>query len=492
MLRLIPYLAGVASLIGFWRFCRGISTRRTTLVATAVLAASFYPVRHAVEVKPYSTDLLISLAMTSLGWSVWRDLRSYRCWTALIVFATLGVWCSYTAVFPVAGVAMLLGARVIRERSNRIVTVWMVFGLSTLLSWGAMFIAFAGPQARAAAFLPNLSTWRNAFPPLSEPWRIPWWLLDIHTGQMLAYPHGGHDFGSTLTAILVVMGCIRMGRRRARRPLLFLLLAPLPVALIAAAFHRYPYGTSTRVMLYMAPALCLLAGEGVVAALRSRHRIRRGPIVVAAVLAILPLAGMIIDVVKPYQSSDNQDHRRLARRIADGTRAGDRWIVFNSVTPPPMIADLMITRWLQRVAVVRFYLLSYAPVPVRWEPDPQTILPFSDGRVWLIIQRHGDNRFFSEDRLAAYRGALEKSLGPPRETSRISLPNDETWTICIYPPRVRGEVISDSDRDVRLVPQVGESESRSFGPRFARFSLLANAVAGLKKLQFSCDGRTVY
>ena len=75
---------------------------------------------------------------------------------------------------------------------------------------------------------------------------------------MLAYPYGGNNFGSTLTTILVVAGCIRMARRRARRPLLFLLLGPLPVALVAAALHRYPYGTSARVMLYMAPAFCLL------------------------------------------------------------------------------------------------------------------------------------------------------------------------------------------------------------------------------------------
>ena len=88
---------------------------------------------------------------------------------------------------------------------------------------------------------------------------------------MLAYPYGGNDFGSTLTTLVVVAGCIRMAHRRARRPLLFLLLAPLPVALVAAALHRYPYGTSTRVMLYMAPAFCLLTGEGIMALLQLRR-----------------------------------------------------------------------------------------------------------------------------------------------------------------------------------------------------------------------------
>jgi hypothetical protein len=267
---------------------------------------------------------------------------------------------------------------------------------------------------------------------LAEPARLFWWLIEIHAGQMMAYPLGGHDFGSTLTALLVLRGCLRMGRRRERRPLLFLLTAPLAAAMVAAALHRYPYGTSTRVMLYMAPAFCLLMGGGIVGVLLNRRLIRYGPLVVAVLLAVVTVTFTALDFAKPYSTEDNVEHRRLARMIASRTTPGDQWIVFNSVTPPPMISDLMITRWLQRVAVVRFYLLSYAPVSLRWEPDPVTVIPRPGGRVWLIIQRHGENRFFSEDRLAAYQCDLEKRLGPPRITARYSLPNNESWCICVY------------------------------------------------------------
>jgi hypothetical protein len=436
-LRLVPYLAGVAALLGFWRFCHEVASRRTVLVAVALLAASFYPVRHATEVKPYATDLLIALALMSLGWATCRDVQSYRRWSVLTAVTILGVWCSYPAVFPAAGVALFLGARVVRERSARLVILWLTYGLLMTLSWGVMFVGFAGPQARAAAFLPDLYTWRNAFPPMAQPWRLPWWLLDIHTGQMLAYPHGGHNFGSALTTLLVVAGSIRVGRRRARRPLLVLLLSPLPLALIAAALHRYPYGTSTRTMLYMAPAFCLLAGEGILAVLRLRHASRRGPLIVAGILAIIPMIGTAIDVVRPYKGYEDVEHRRLARWVTARFAPGDRAVVFNSVTPPPRIPDLMMTLWMQRVAVLRYYLLSSARIPVDWEPDPQTVVPGPGGRVWLIIQRHGDDRFFSEERLAAYRHALESRLGPPETTIRLTLPDDESWSICVYAPARR-------------------------------------------------------
>lgn len=430
-LRLLPFAAGIGSLLLFWRFSRGVTTRRTTLVAVAILGASFYPVRHATEVKPYATDLLVSLVLTILGWWTYRRIDSLPRWLATIVAASIGVWCSYPAVFPAAAVAMLLAVRVVRERPVRAKVCWCGYTLATSASWVAVYLLFAGPQAKAAPFLTELVTWKDSFPPIAEPWRLPWWLVQVHTGMMLAYPQGGHQFGSTVTALLVVAGSLRIARRR--RPLLLLLLGPLLPALIAAALHRYPYGTSTRVMLYMAPAFCLLAAEGLMAILQALHRTKRGPLVVAALLAVIPLAGIAYDLHRPYFGFDNVLHRRLADRISLVLRADDAVVVFNGVTPPPRIPDLMITRWLQRVAEARYDLQRDRCVPVRWSPDPRTIQPAPGGRLWLIVQRHGDARFFSEERLAEYQSALAARFGLPQFFDRHDLPRQESWTILAYP-----------------------------------------------------------
>ncbi len=433
-LRLIPYLAGVGSLLLFARFCREVASRRTRLLAVGMLAASFFPVRHSTEVKPYATDLLVALVLTSMGWTIGRNIRSVRAWMSLVAATTVGVWCSYTAVFPAGGVALFLGARVVRDRSIRPAAFWLIYVLSLTVSWVTLFVAFAEPQARAADFLADLETWKDAFPPLATPWRLPWWLVEAHTGYMLAYPYGGNAFGSTPATILVVAGCIRMARRRARRPLLLLLLGPLLFALVAAVPHRYPYGTSTRVMLYMAPAFCLLIGEGIMAVLQLRRWTRRGPIVVAGVLATVALICMIANLVSPYKAYDDVLHRGLARWVADRTGPRDQWVVFNGASPPPALKDLMVMPWLQRVAEARFYLLNYAPVPVRWEPDPETIGPVPGGKIWLIIQDHGDPDYFPRDRGSAYERALDQRLGPPRLTTRFALPRNEAWSIREYVP----------------------------------------------------------
>jgi hypothetical protein len=411
-LRLVPFLAGVSSLLLFWRFSRRSATRRATLLAVAMLAASFYPVRHATEVKPYAIDLLVSLIVTMLGYAVWRRPSSHGRWLTLIAAASAGVWCSYTAAFPAASAAVLLGLRCGRERTPKMLAFGALYLVALGLSFAAVVVTFAAPQASSGSWLPGSITWRDAFPPLDQPWRLPWWLLDVHTGEMLAYPHGGKNFGSSATFLLVVLGSWSMARHRARRPLLLLLLGPLPVAFVAAALHRYPYGTAARVTMYMAPAFCLLAAEGIIALLKRWGGLTRGPIVIAALLGLLPLSFTVHDVIFPYFRLDDLEHRRIALRLAAHTGPGDRWIAFNGATPPPMnVPNVMISQWIQRVAEIRFYLQSLSPVPLSWEPDPRAVAPSPNGRTWLIIHRHGHAALFPRERLAAYEHALTGRLG---------------------------------------------------------------------------------
>ena len=63
VLRLLPFLAGLAALALFWPMCRRVLPPVSAALALAILAVSYYPVRHAVEVKPYSEDLLVTLSL---------------------------------------------------------------------------------------------------------------------------------------------------------------------------------------------------------------------------------------------------------------------------------------------------------------------------------------------------------------------------------------------------------------------------------------------
>ncbi len=434
-LRLVPYLASVGSLVLFWRFCRKVADPSVVLVAVGLLAASFYPVRHGNEVKPYIVDLFVALALMSLVWRVRSEPRAPGRWLALIAAAVVGVWLSYPAVFPAASVGVLLLNHAWRDRAVKLLGGTLAYGLLFGASWAAMTVLFTLPQATASLWLPELSTWRDAFPPLARPWKLPGWLLDVHAGNMLAYPHGGHHFGSTPTFLLVVTGAWTMARTPGRRELLWLLLGPLPFALIAAALHKYPYGTSARVMLYMAPAFCLLAAEGLIVAFGKwgRTALERGPIVVVGLLAVMISVYTVRDLAMPYVRWDDLEKRRIVREWARASGPRDQWVVFDGATPLPQYHEVMLSRWIQRVAEFRYDVLSSAPGRVRWEPDPSTVNLPEGGRLWLIVHDHGCAPIYPRARLIAYEKALSDRLGPPRTSSPQTV-DFSTFTVHVYSP----------------------------------------------------------
>lgn len=428
-LRLLPTLAGIAALFLFWRFAPQVLPRRPALLAVGIFAASYYVVRHGAEVKPYITDLLVSLGLTMLAWAVYRRPNSLRLWIALILFAGVAVWCSYPAAFVGGSVGLLLTWLLWRGRFRAgVLAGWLAFGVVLCGSFLAMFLIIGRPRADFAAGITHV--WANTFPPLTRPWQLPFWLYAMHTGLMLAYPHGGTAPGSVVTFLCVLIGAVRLARRRPA--LLLLLLGPLPLAFIAAAVHAYPYGGSARTTLYMAPAFCLLAGLGLFVALeflvpRAVALVRRKParpvsrgecvrgalLIAAASLALIPICTMIGELLKPYQSLASLRSREAVRSVAQDTAPGDRWVIFNAQEKVPYAPYLGDWRGVGGQFV--FDVLRFAPVPITWAPPPETTACASGNRVWLLVYHAQSKKVsFPEEQLAAYVARMTERLGVPR------------------------------------------------------------------------------
>jgi hypothetical protein len=157
--------------------------------------------------------------------------------------------------------------------------------------------------------------WGANFPPLSTPWRLPAWLLTAHTSDMMAYPVGGEAGRSAGTFVLVAAGVLLLGRSR-QWSLLWLLLTPVGLTFLAAVLKSYPYGGAVRLNIYLAPAICLLAGLGLWELIQrlpdGPHRLR----VATAALVTLALMGIgcaARDIARPYKSSADERGRAFAR-----------------------------------------------------------------------------------------------------------------------------------------------------------------------------------
>ena len=412
-LRLLPWLSGMGAFLLFWRFAANVLDRRAALLATAILAASYYVVRHGAEIKPYAGDLVISLILTCLAWSVSRHPRSVGRWTALTTAASLSVWMSFPAAFVVCGLGMFLTWDTIRRRSGWGLVSLAVYAVAGAGSFAAMYFLYAKSMASHSSWYWTIPTWREAFPPLSRPWLLPWWFIKVHTGNMMAYPAGGRNFGSAGTFVLVVWGCVSLWRGK-RRDLLVLLLCPALASLVAAAAGEYPYGTSARVSLHLAPAICLLAGVGLRAALCAlvpRRLVPEGVRMASIVLAGIALTGLILDVAKPYKRWDHEVTRRAVPQLTSRISASDQVLLGVSKRKDEFLP------WIEGTAsaTFRFYLCCLSQAPIQWAVPPEKIKPIP-GRTWLVyyaVPRLPQE----EDRAAAFHAYLEKvklRLGEPR------------------------------------------------------------------------------
>lgn len=474
-LRLPSLLFGIASLLIFWRFARRAVAIPAAVLALGFLAAAYYPVRHSAEVKPYALDLLVSVTFAILAIELRRRPDWLYGWLGLIGLAALGPWLSYPAAFVGGGVALFLAqqayqhwqsagkrahvtlksrgqfdaskgkkrqpASPIATRGSverRISSIFslggFVFGCILLGSFLTMYFVYGKNQAEYSAKLISIDMWEKTFPPLTNPVQFVKWFLYMHTGNMLAYPIGGDKGASTLTFLLVIVGSVRLWRRD--RSLLLLLLAPLLLTFLAAAFKKYPYGGSARTSLYMAPAFCTLAGLGlwwtIAFFIRRNYAVLtfpaggkklildwgRGPVVRFAVLvlAVIAGAGTIASVASRGKSTPEQISRDAVTALRDRSHPKDCWVLFNAKDPvdyAPWLGD-----WQGTGGQFVFDIVRFAPCKIEWAPRPEFVAA-EGGRIWLLGYR-GVKVKFPEEQFDAYRN---------RFIARFGEPTGERWLI---------------------------------------------------------------
>lgn len=439
-LRLVAVVSGIAALLLFARLAFRTQPRVAALLATAFLAAGYYVVRHGAELKPYASDLLVAVALYSLAWRVWQRPDSAGRWGWLAAMAAIAPWCSLPSVFVGGSAGLLLTWRMVQgwrgegpgaaacaaapagERAarhcaqRRTATLgWLVLAAVLVGGFLWMHTVYAAPHARAAERLTEINMWAKTFPPLSEPWKLPLWFVAMHTGLMFAYPHGGTAPGSLITFALFLVGAVRLWQ--VNRGLLLLLLLPFALTFVAAAFEKYPYGGSVRTSMYLAPAICLLAGRGAAELLRLLGAEDRRVAVqtVIWVLAVLPIAGIISDIRQPYADDSVRRSYLAVRSVAEQTRPGDLWITFNAVEPcdyAPWLGD-----WQGTGGQFVFDALRMAPVPLRWAPRPEEVPAAGGspgGRVFLLSYS-GVKVDFPLAQFDAYLAALRARLGEPHK-----------------------------------------------------------------------------
>lgn len=258
-LRLVPMLAGVASLFLFERFVRQFLWATAAWVALAMFVVSDDLVYYASELKQYSSDVAIGLACGLMGIAMARGPATTRRFIGFAAGGAAAVWFSHPALFVLAGVGVVAFAGALRRRE------WgRPAGLAAV---GAAWIAsFAGVYAVSTRQLGGgegmWKFWAGVFPMRPTVGGYLGWgvrkVLYLFVNPLdFATPLG--PVPSAMPAVvLFAIGCASLGRRDGRG--LAMILGPVGFALAASALRMYP--THGRLALFLVPYLLIPIAEG--------------------------------------------------------------------------------------------------------------------------------------------------------------------------------------------------------------------------------------
>lgn len=369
-----PTLAGVLAFGIFARVCRVMFSPVAAGLAVGILAVSYYPVRHACEVKPYAFDLLYAVVFAWLTLEFLRRPERSRWLIALVGVTPLAVFSSYPSVF-VGGAVSLVLLPVMRSAS------WSqrgLFGAYNLVLVGSFLIHYglvghsatdAEAARRSNEFLREY--WKDAFPPAAV-WQWPTWLLQVHTGNMLAYPLGAARGGSSATFLLVLLGSVALWRSR-QRALLALCWLPFALNLLAAILGKYPFGGSARITQHLAPFICILMAHGfadLLERIRDPHWRTRTHLAFYALLLACGVGGVVRDLLHPYKTVHDRDIRLVALDLACKV-APDEPVLICHRGEKEILAELA------------WYLRTELPT-LHWLSDPPSV----GSSCWLVVCNH--------------------------------------------------------------------------------------------------------
>jgi hypothetical protein len=308
--RLFPFLAGMTSVVVFWRVALSFLDRHSALLALAFFAILEPFVFYSAETRPYAFDVLAALVLL---WLFDRALASDRP-GPFIAFALVGVvapWFSYGSLFVLAGtgIATMLSAVAARNRrilalASAAIAVWLlVFAIEYLIAVRHLHhlaSGVAGINAHPSSVVKNL------YLIFSEPGAMPRTLIG-------------------LTVLLVVIGAVALARLSWRR--LVALVVTLLAVIVAGAIRRYP--VDARFILYLLALAVMLLALGAVSLLRST-RMPVKVVVAAAVagLLVVPSWQALRNLVRlPNTESGTpatlQPTRAILSHLADQWRPGD-------------------------------------------------------------------------------------------------------------------------------------------------------------------------
>jgi NADH:ubiquinone oxidoreductase subunit K len=417
-LRLLPLLAGIASLGLFWVLARRLLP--DVLVPVAVLIVALHPslIYYSNEVKQYSTDVLVILALALLAQNVARRVDDGPALRRLTLAGIVAVWFSHVAVLALAGISLVLVLRPLVSRDvRRALRVAAVLS-PWVLSWIASYVV-ALHSVESSTELSNY--WRHTYP--NSILGLPAWFV---TRWYDVAGNPGRLTVRALALLLLAFGLLRLGffgRRWAA-----LAWAAVPMALLAAAVRAYPF--ADRLALWVVPLLALALAASL------PHRLEQWALtwllIGSALLTVAVGPAVGTGLMRTVQVQEVEELKPLLQRLAAQRQLSDIVLVEIGSEGP-------FDYYARQVGLSRDGVILFAS---RAGTGPCNDLPalqtgrFLTDRVWVVSSHH----LAAKQRL----GTIDDMLGRIRTvTHQVAHLHDTSADAYLFDPSLGPSTTTD-------------------------------------------------
>jgi len=258
-LRLPSLIAGLLTLFLFYTLLRLlVHDRLVVILALLLLSSAPFIIRYSTELKQYSSDILIALALLFLALKIPLQkiqLRHFLLWS----LAGMGsIWASMPAVFILTGIGGYYGWQFFttQNRNNQLLLHFCWVGISWIASFFLLYQQVLQPSLQEEHLL-NFHT--PYFFPLNPFAADSWQQAGLILRGLFVPIVGYTAMGLGLGALLFVWGSIRLFRAWPARFLLVFL--PILATILASAAEQF--SLLPRVSLFLVPLILLLISVGI-------------------------------------------------------------------------------------------------------------------------------------------------------------------------------------------------------------------------------------
>jgi uncharacterized membrane protein len=297
--RLLSALFGLGAVIALFFFGRKYLSEKAGLIAAAILAVSPLALFYSQEVRPYSLFLLLAILSMHCYLSLIRTMSMRNC--SLYILATLGLL--YTHLFG-ALVIIVQTLHFISKRKN--IKKFLIL---------------------QAIILIGILPWIISSTHYTESVRYLKW-IGTPTLKSLIGVYGDLAGGAILLVLFIAIIIFGTYKKRKFDHLLLLWLIVPPLVMFLSSQAILPV-FHVRYVLFVAPALALLIGQGII------NITKRQPVQIGILIIILAISAAL--AIAHERQLEKDDWRTFSKFIQEQRTHGDILIISPFYQMDPLI-----------------------------------------------------------------------------------------------------------------------------------------------------------